>query len=109
MTTTLHVRRLGGWAIIAAFAVSLIGMLASGTTVSAHTAFAGSTPADGATLDTPVSEIVIEFTNPAEPAGDGFVVLDPSGAVRNPTVTTTDGRAFRLTFDTPLTLSLIHI
>jgi len=103
MSTTLDVGRPARWAIVAAFALSLIGALASGTTVSAHTAFAGSTPADGATLDVPVSEIVVEFTNVAEPAGDGFVVLDPDGVIRNPTVTTDDDKVFRLAFDTPLT------
>ncbi len=86
-----------------ALGLSLLGVLASGTTVSAHTAFSRSTPANGAVLDTPVSEIVVEFTNVSQPAGDGFVVLDPSGVVRSPTVTTVDDKVFRLAFETPLT------
>lgn len=82
--------------------LALLASVASATTVSAHTEFVRSTPADGSTVDVPVSEIVIEFTGVSEPAGDGFVVLDPSGVVRSPTVTTTDDKIFRLAFDTPL-------
>jgi copper transport protein len=83
--------------------LALLASVAWATTVSAHTEFVRSTPADGSTVDAPVSEIVIEFTGVSEPAGDGFVVLDPSGVVRSPTVTTTDDKVFRLAFDTPLT------
>jgi len=62
-----------------------------------------STPANGATVAEPVSEILIEFTNPSTEAGDGFVVLDPNGQIREPsTVTTDDGRVFRLGFEPAL-------
>lgn len=72
--------------------------------VAAHTDFDSSTPADGATVDGPLSEVVVEFTNPAEPAGDGFELLDPSGEIREPTtIDPTDGTAFVLTFDPALT------
>ena len=76
---------------------------AGGSPVSAHTAFVGSTPADGQVVAAPVSEIVIEFTGVSEEAGDGFVVLDPTGQVREPSsVTTEDGKVFELAFDPPL-------
>ena len=83
--------------------VALIGFGVGSGTVSAHTSFESSTPANGAVLAEPVDEILIAFTNPATEAGDGFVVLDPGGQVRTPTsVSTDDGRVFRLTFDPPL-------
>ena len=71
---------------------------------SAHTDFESSTPTDGETVDGPLSEVIVEFTNPAEPAGEGFELLDPSGVVRAPTsIDPTDGTAFVLTFDPALT------
>ncbi|MEZ5298763.1 MAG: copper resistance protein CopC [Ilumatobacteraceae bacterium] len=70
---------------------------------SAHTDFESSTPTDGETVDGPLSEVIVEFTNPAEPAGEGFELLDPSGVVRAPTsIDPTDGTAFVLTFDPAL-------
>ena len=70
---------------------------------SAHTDFESSTPSDGVTVEGPLSEIVIRFTNPAEPAGEGFELLEPSGAVRQPTaIDPTDGTEFVLTYDPPL-------
>jgi copper transport protein len=83
--------------------LSALGIATSASTVSAHTSFAGSTPANGSTVTEPVSEILIEFTNPSTEAGDGFVVLDPTGQIREPsTVTTDDGRVFRLGFEPAL-------
>jgi copper transport protein len=83
--------------------VALFGVVIGSGTVSAHTSFESSTPSNGAVLAEPVDEIRIAFTNPAEEAGDGFVVLDPSGQVRAPSsVTTEDGRVFVLAFDPPL-------
>ncbi len=77
---------------------------------SAHTSFDSSTPTDGAVLAEPVDEILIAFTNPATEAGDGFVVLDPSGQVRAPSsVTTEDGTLFRLAFDPPLDGGLVGV
>jgi copper transport protein len=83
--------------------VSALGLATGGSPVSAHTAFAGSTPANGSVVADPVSEILIEFTNPSTEAGDGFVVLDPTGQIREPSaVTTDDGTVFRLEFDPAL-------
>ncbi len=83
--------------------VALFGVGISAGTVSAHTSFDSSMPANGAVLAEPVDEILIAFTNPATEAGDGFVVLDPSGQVRVPSaVSTDDGKVFRLSFDPPL-------
>jgi len=83
--------------------VALFGVVIGSGTVSAHTSFESSTPSNGAMLAEPVGEIRISFTNPATEAGDGFVVLDPSGQIRTPSsVTTDDGRVFVLAFDPPL-------
>jgi copper transport protein len=90
--------------LLIAVVLSALGIATGASTVSAHTSFAGSTPANGSTVAAPVSEILIEFTNPSTEAGDGFVVLDPTGRIREPsTVTTDDGRVFRLGFDPALT------
>ena len=82
--------------------LALIVSMSSSGMVSAHTDFDGSTPSDGATVDAPVSEVTVVFTAFAEPAGEGFVALDPAGVVRTPSVTTTDDETFLLTFDPPL-------
>ncbi|MEQ9161174.1 MAG: copper resistance protein CopC, partial [Ilumatobacter fluminis] len=69
----------------------------------AHTDFESSTPADGATVEGPLSEITVTFTSSAEPAGEGFELLEPSGEIRQPTsIAPTDGTTFVLTYDPPL-------
>ncbi len=50
----------------------------------AHTGFESSDPADGASVDAPVDAITLTFSGPAEPAGEGFVVLDPVLGERAP-------------------------
>lgn len=92
-----------GVAVVIGMVAALLGFSIGSGTASAHTDFVSSTPANGAVLAEPVGEILIAFTNPAVEAGDGFVVLDPSGQVRAPSsVTTQDGTIFRLAFDPPL-------
>jgi copper transport protein len=67
---------------------------------TAHTAFESSNPSDGETLSVPVHRIVLVFSGEAEPAGDGFVLLDPSGTTRQPsTATSTDGLTWVLEFE----------
>jgi copper transport protein len=89
--------------------VSMLGLAVAGSPVSAHTSFVGSDPANGSTVSAPVSEIVIEFTNPSEVAGDGFVVLGPDGVVLDPAVTSADGTSYTLSFDEPLTGGVIGV
>jgi len=73
------------------------------TSVSAHTDFESSTPADGDVVDDPVETVILAFTSEATPVGDEFVALDATGQQRAPkTVATDDGRTFVLTFDPPL-------
>lgn len=90
-------------ALAVATIVVAIMMLALPGQAFAHTAFDSSSPADGDVVDAPVEVVTITFTNPAEPAGDEFRVLDGDGTLRTPAeVTTIDGRAFDLRFDPPL-------
>jgi copper transport protein len=90
-------------ATLVAVVVTLFGVVVGATPVSAHTSFVGSDPANGAVVAEPVGEITLEFTGVSKEAGDGFVVLDPSGQVREPTsVTTADDKVFVLAFDPAL-------
>ena len=70
----------------------------------AHTGFESSDPADGVVLDVPVDSITLRFSGAAEPAGDGFVVLDPVLGRREPTsVTKQSEGVFELGFDPAVT------
>ncbi len=89
--------------IVAAALVTALATLGSGQIASAHTDFDSSTPAESAVVDGPLTEVVVNFTNPAVIAGEGFELLDPTGAVRAPSsVDETDGTSFVLTFEPPL-------
>ena len=90
-------RRLGAL-LLAATTVILLASPAA-----AHTGFESSDPADGSPVDQPIEVITLVFTGEAEPTGDGFQVLDPTGAVREPTeATTVDGLTWTLRFDPAL-------
>ncbi len=83
--------------------LALAGLVLLAAPASAHTGFESSDPADGASLDAPVDLITLVFTGPAEPTGDGFQVLDPSGELRQPAeATTDDGSVWVLRFDPPI-------
>lgn len=94
----------GRWRLLTALLLSVgIGLAPAGH-ASAHTDFESSNPTDGDVVDSPLSQITIAFTNPAEEAGDGFQVFDGKGAVRTPdTIEVVDGRIFVLGFDPPVT------
>ncbi|MDH3683804.1 MAG: copper resistance protein CopC/CopD [Acidimicrobiia bacterium] len=79
-----------------------LGLLAG--PVGAHTGFESSDPSDGATIEEPIERLVLRFSGPAEPAGDGFRVLDPAGALRRPDSVTGDRQrqVWTLEFDPPL-------
>lgn len=89
-------------------AVALLGLAVSFVFLSvapayAHTEFESSDPADEAELNEVVSEMRLVFAGVAEPAGEGFVILDGDGTVRKPTtVSTEDQLTYLLTFDPPL-------
>ncbi len=88
----------------------MLGLAAGATPVSAHTSFVRSDPANGVVLTEPVDEITIEFTGVSTEAGDGFVALDPSGELRQPTsVTTADNKVFLLSFDPALSGGVVGV
>lgn len=68
----------------------------------AHTELDYSEPEGGASIDEPVSEIVIAFTLPVTVVGNGFEVLDPSGQVIRPTVHAENDQVFVLGLSEPL-------
>ncbi|MEX2253282.1 MAG: CopD family protein [Thermoleophilaceae bacterium] len=89
--------------IVVGLTVIVIMLLVAPGTTSAHTDFDSSEPADGTVVDGPIDQVTITFTQPAEPVGDGFELLDGSGEVRAPTsIDPTDGTRFVLGFDPPL-------
>ena len=81
----------------------LIAVLLPAGAASAHTDFLGSTPADGETVSEPLGMMTFRFSGETEYGDDGFTILTPDGTVRTPTtVTSSDQKAFELTFDPPL-------
>ncbi len=83
--------------------VAFLATVASPGPVSAHTDFHSSVPADGSTVDGPLTTVTVNFTNPAVESGDGFELLGPDGVVREPvSLDPTDGTTFIATFDPPL-------
>lgn len=99
--TTLLVSRAR---LVAATVLALVVVVGAWSSpVAAHTEFVSSTPTDGATVEGPLSVVVVEFTNPAVESGDGFELLSPDGTIRSPSaVDPTDGTVFRVSFDPPL-------
>ncbi|WP_158412303.1 copper resistance CopC/CopD family protein [Ilumatobacter nonamiensis] len=102
-TAVERVRRHAAALLVIAIA-TMAGLSVSGGTVSAHTDFSGSTPSDGDVIDEPVELISLVFTGESEEAGDGFVVLDATGQVREPTSVSVGpgGKVFTLSFDPAL-------
>ena len=89
--------------VLAAIVATVVVALGSADVALAHTEFNSSAPSDGAVVDGPLEQVVVNFTNAAKPAGAGFELLDPSGTIRTPTsFDATDGTSFVLRFDPPL-------
>lgn len=86
-----------------AFVLVVAGLWLTAPPALAHTAFESSDPADGTTVESPISQITIVFSGEAEPAGDGFIVLDPDGRLRVPDrIASADKLTWLLQFDEPL-------
>ncbi|MDH3303492.1 MAG: CopD family protein [Acidimicrobiia bacterium] len=79
--------------------------------VAAHTGFASSNPPDGSVISATLDEVIIRFTGPAEPAGEGFVILDSSDVPRSPDLVSSDAerKAWTLHFDPPLSGGTIGV
>lgn len=89
--------------VLLATCLSLLAIVGWPAPASAHTDFEASVPADGATVEGPLSTVTVEFTNPAVESGDGFQLLEPDGTVRVPdSLDPTDGTSFVASFDPPL-------
>lgn len=89
--------------LLVALVTVAIGIVGLAGVAAAHTDFDSSAPADGDVVDGPLDVVVLNFTNPAEPAGDGFELLGPDGTIRSPSsIDETDGTSFVLSFDPPL-------
>lgn len=93
----------------AALVATLLALLAS--PAAAHTGFESSNPADGATVAAELDSIVLSFSGPAEPTGEGFVVLDPGGVPRAPDTVTPgpEQKVWTLGFDPPLVGGLVGV
>ena len=90
--------------LVVAAVIAVLGAIGTGSFASAHTDFVSSMPTDGAVVEGPLTEVVVNFTNPASPSGAGFELLEPSGTLRAPSsLDETDGTSFVMTFDPPLT------
>jgi methionine-rich copper-binding protein CopC len=87
-----------------AFAALVIAALVVGpaTSVSAHTDLESSSPAADSTVDVPVGEITLTFTEPVTPVANAFEVLDPQGNISTPSFGTTDDVVYVLTIDPPI-------
>ncbi len=80
-------------------------------TAGAHTGFDASEPAEQSVVEEAVDEIELRFTGPADPVGEGFVVLDPTAAIRQPNRITsnTDSSVWTLTFEPPLAGGMVGL
>lgn len=92
-------------------ALSPLSLLLTADPASAHTGFESSNPIDGSSIGAPVDLVTIAFSGPADPAGEGFIILDPSGAVRTPDMVSSDAdkQAWSLGFDPPLTDGVVGV
>ncbi len=89
--------------VVGAIVATVVMALGWSNVASAHTDFDSSIPSDQEVVEGPLDRVIVNFTNAAKPAGEGFELLDPSGAVRTPSsIDTTDGTSFVLRFDPPL-------
>ncbi len=94
----------------AALLVVLVVLLSATPPASAHTGFESSNPSDGQTIVQPVAEISLTFSGEATPAGEGFVVLDPSGQIREPDeVVSVDNLTWTLRFNEPLVGGVVGV
>lgn len=96
--------------ILTATALALVSLVAVAAPAAAHTGFDSSDPADGTTVDQPVDTITLVFTGQAEPTGAGFQVLDPTGALREPTeASSSDGTTWLLRFEPALSGGVVGV
>lgn len=82
--------------------VLLFAVLAPAGDAHAHTGLDTSTPADGAVVDGPLTEVVLDFTGTPTVLEDGIAVADATGAQYVPVDVGQDGLRITAQFDPPL-------
>jgi methionine-rich copper-binding protein CopC len=92
--------------VVVAVVVVLAG---AGGIASAHTELDYSSPEDGATVASPISEIIVAFSGPVTPVGNGFQVFDPDENILEPQFLTDDDTVFRLQLAPPLTAGAVGV
>lgn len=96
--------------IVVLVAVLLLMLVSTTSVAVAHTGFVDSDPIDGAVVTAPVTEITLLFSGEAAPAGEGFVILDASGTIREPdAVSDVDGLIWTLSFDESLPNGVVGV
>ncbi len=92
-------------------ALSASAVLLSPSRAAAHTGFESSDPADGSSVVEAIGEVTITFSGVAEPTGEGFVVMDPSGTVRPPDSLSSDAakQVWTLRFEPPLAEGVVGV
>lgn len=80
----------------------MTGALAAPSPAAAHTDLESSEPAADSSVDTPVSEIVVTFTEAVTPTETGFEVFSPQEELLAPVAETDDDITYTLPLDPPL-------
>lgn len=102
-------RSLLGRLVLVAIAAMVVTVGNAGP-ASAHTGFESSDPSEGEVVSAGLATVTIVFTNEAEPAGDGFVVLDPDLGRREPeAVDRPEVGTFVLRFDPPISVGEVGV
>ncbi|WP_419932086.1 copper resistance CopC/CopD family protein [Candidatus Poriferisodalis sp.] len=90
-------------ALVLTFALSFVLLGSLQRPVGAHTGLESSQPAEGETINEPVSAVSLTFNRPVEPAGSGLGVFDEHGVEQRPSsLGSADGQTWVLRFETPL-------
>ena len=90
-------------ALVLTFALSSVLLGSLQRPVGAHTGLESSQPAEGETINEPVSAVSLTFNRPVEPAGSGLGVFDEHGVEQRPSsLGSADGQTWVLRFETPL-------
>ncbi|MEO1055744.1 MAG: copper resistance CopC family protein, partial [Actinomycetota bacterium] len=85
---------------------AMLAVLFAPTNAQAHTGLDSSTPADGATVDGPLSEVVLTFSGDVSPIDDGVAVADADGVTQvAASIGSIDPTTIVARFDPPLSAS----
>ena len=95
--------------LVVTVAAVVAGLLVVGGIASAHTELDYSVPEDGSTVQSPISEITVAFSEPVTPVGNAFQVFDPDENILEPPVVTDDDTVFRLQLDPSLQPGVVGV